>query len=345
MLKDDHEVLTNLGWKKISDITLSCIIATHNIQNNSLEWKSPHHVERIRYKGIMVNIENQYIDMCTTINHKVVVKENLDDIVNKKINVYGLLDNKYLIKSIEPLIKNNSASTYKTNYDNAKPNISVFKLPSADEVFNNATFMPKTMSMESWLKFLALYIVYGSLSDVTSIIIFRINEIHLINKLLTFQDIVGTKLEYSEVNDIHYMYNTNLYKYLKPFGDLKNRSVPPYIYNLSAFQSLYLLKILTNYNESELRSGTIFETKLKILADTIQILAINSDFSAYISTNFANDLNILYTIHIKCNDGSNPVVSNDHISTFNMKCTVIDLIVPNNIFMARRNGLACWTSN
>jgi DNA-directed RNA polymerase beta subunit len=83
-LTEDHEVLTDNGWKPIADIKKSDNVAI--LKDDKLVYENPVEIYKYPdYKGYMYNISNNMIDLDVTIGHRMYVK-------NDKDNVYNLIE-------------------------------------------------------------------------------------------------------------------------------------------------------------------------------------------------------------------------------------------------------------
>lgn len=344
MLDNTHEVLTTTGWKKIDQITTLDIIATHNLDSNSLEWyfpnkitimfiKEPHIFDKQTQLQTYI-VDSQYISLCTTIDHKMLTKaEDSAEFTLKSANEIS-----------------NTIQTYKTTYTNDNTTTSVFELPH----HSGNILINISISMNSWLTFFGIYIIYGDLSEVRPFITFDLNKIyvvnkkiHAINKLLTVQMILGTTLEYSEENKLYHMHSSIIYRYLKQFKDINNRTVPDFILKLGTEQSALLLEVLTNSSYAQMNCGISVYIESKAIVDTIQILALNVGLiTRIIYDEFAVELkyvifiNSLYCAKVKISEQK---VEHQSIKPENTK--MYGILVKNDIFMTRKDGRCCWTSN
>ena len=66
---DEHEVLTENGWKFVNKITLEDKIACL-IDGKVLEYHKPTEVQSYDYKGNMYNVESDKVSLCVTPNHR-----------------------------------------------------------------------------------------------------------------------------------------------------------------------------------------------------------------------------------------------------------------------------------
>lgn len=88
-LSDDTDVLTDVGWKSIQEITLSDKVATLNHQTECVEYHCPNKTFEYDYEGKMYIVKNDHIDLCVTPNHKMYVRLN-------KHEKFQLIEARYL---------------------------------------------------------------------------------------------------------------------------------------------------------------------------------------------------------------------------------------------------------
>jgi hypothetical protein len=71
-LTEDHEVLTDNGWKQIADISINDNVAI--LKNDALVYEKPVEIYKYPdYKGYMYNISNNMVDLDVTIGHRMYV--------------------------------------------------------------------------------------------------------------------------------------------------------------------------------------------------------------------------------------------------------------------------------
>jgi hypothetical protein len=93
-LTEDHEVLTNDGWKFINNITKDDKVAV--LKDNKLVYENPLEVHKYpEYSGTMYNISNSQIDLNVTKEHRMYVKhehqtnKGNDYILEKAVDIIG----------------------------------------------------------------------------------------------------------------------------------------------------------------------------------------------------------------------------------------------------------------
>ena len=80
-LTEDHEILTDNGWKSITDINKSDNVAI--LKDDKLVYEPPIEIYKYPdYKGYLYNISNTMIDLDVTIGHRMYVKHDNDNAFN-----------------------------------------------------------------------------------------------------------------------------------------------------------------------------------------------------------------------------------------------------------------------
>lgn len=74
-LSDDTEVLTDSGFKLITDLEEQDKVAVWDSETEDIEFEVPKSRVFYRHKGQMVRIKNSYVDQLVTPNHRVYMKE------------------------------------------------------------------------------------------------------------------------------------------------------------------------------------------------------------------------------------------------------------------------------
>lgn len=70
----ETKVLTENGFKKITDLSKNEKVATLNIDKNIIEYQKPNKIILKEYEGQMYSIKNEYIDLFITPNHRILYK-------------------------------------------------------------------------------------------------------------------------------------------------------------------------------------------------------------------------------------------------------------------------------
>jgi hypothetical protein len=65
---DDHDILTTRGWVPIAELTLDDKVAS--MVNNALVYQHPSDLQEFDYKGDMICVKSNHVDLCVTPNHR-----------------------------------------------------------------------------------------------------------------------------------------------------------------------------------------------------------------------------------------------------------------------------------
>jgi hypothetical protein len=78
-LTDDHEVLTDNGWKSIALVTKEDKVCTL-LEDNSIKYTEPTELYKFNCVGEdLYHLKSQQVDLLTTLNHKMYIKKRNSD--------------------------------------------------------------------------------------------------------------------------------------------------------------------------------------------------------------------------------------------------------------------------
>ena len=77
----ETQLFTKDGWKYFEELTEKDIVATLNVKTNMLEYQKPEEIIKKKYKGEMICINSQSINLLVTPNHKMWVKNNFGQFI------------------------------------------------------------------------------------------------------------------------------------------------------------------------------------------------------------------------------------------------------------------------
>ena len=306
---DDHECLTQTGWKSIADVTLDDRVATLG-SAGQLEWNYPTKLYKFAHQGQMYEVDNGLISLKTTLNHKMYVKISDEYSLTEAKNIMG--------KRVH----------YKRDCYNHVDDVEEFILPDSD----------RKLPMNEFLCLLGIYLANGYVDCAGNVIIDI--EKPTVKKSLnrianTLQ--IDTRI-YESDTKFCYIKDRAVNDYLSKFV---NGRVPQWCFLLSKAQTRILLNgmlLCKGYNAD---NYWIYRTDRKRLANNIQLLSILSEQTATITHNEN------YRVYIHNDtDYSEPVVNHANETLIDdFDGTVYCIEVPNHVFMIRRNKKYCWTGN
>jgi DNA-directed RNA polymerase II subunit RPB2 len=126
---DSHEILTINGWVNIKDVSLNDSIAS--LVNNKLIYQYPSQIQNYDYEGDMYLLESEYVSLCVTPNHRMLIKTNLnndfkidaaENIIHQQV-YYKKAVNDIIIDKYEHFIYNNNNEIVYLKIDNKEFNI------------------------------------------------------------------------------------------------------------------------------------------------------------------------------------------------------------------------------
>ena len=253
--KGTTQVLTDKGWISLQNINiLDHKVATFD-SNNNLIYINPSEKYEYDYDGDMYYYKNKHVYIDCTPNHKLYVK-------SIHLNNYELIEASKVYGNVYKM---------KNNINNAKPDIEFITI-------NNIQY-----KMNEVLKLIGLYIVTGKivnnkiyLSYTTSNIKYCVN---FLNKL---------GIEYKYLNFQKLCINNNDFvDFLNK--EIKNKSLPYFIWNLSKYQSRILLKSINQKKYTSIN-----------LVNSISRLAVHCGWSAQIK--IINNVNYKVIINKHINE-------------------------------------------
>ena len=325
---DDHEVLTQVGWKNITSVTLDDKVATLNQTSNVLEWHNPINTSSFKHNGDMYEINNKLISLMTTTNHKMYVKRSLQSnfALEEAINIVG------------------EKVWYKRDCINKIADLHEFNLPEIT--------LPKQFKMNDWLTFIGIYLAEGHI-DVTRNVKISAHNPRVSSKLEEI--LANLAIEYTIYpgeENYRYIKQRQISNYLSQFGTDDNKFIPNWCKCMGLGNSKALLDglLLGNGLDPKTNSWEYYSNS-KQLIDDVQLLAIMSGQSASITIkgHETNRSENQYCAHIT---NYAPVMQpastyKGFTETIHDKFTgrVYCIEVPNHVFMVRRNNKYCWTGN
>ena len=154
---DQTEVLTAAGWKLFSELTEADLLATVNPDTNKLIFERPTRVVAIDYSGPLHYGEHSHLDFAVTPDHKMLVRPWRED-RRELSDQFKLVE----AKDIGWYCGLMSKVVYK-----GKPTDPTYTIPGVEHGRlghkNWAGGEDLIVPMESWLKFLGLYIAEGTM--------------------------------------------------------------------------------------------------------------------------------------------------------------------------------------
>nr|BCA78210.1 RNA polymerase beta subunit II [Astrephomene gubernaculifera] len=362
-MTSDHDVLTHEGWLPINEITIQHNVATLNRNTGELVYQRPTEVFQYHdYKGSLYHIKNTNLDLLTTLNHRMLVRDGLisgDPCLN-----YELIQAKDILGKHYKYLK--TAYWHKKDYQ--------FILPS---IIANSCFIPeKHINMDAWLTFFGLWIAKGCVtsnknkSQNNSVYQVQVAKNKQSVKTILENAVKTLGYNYRIVDDNfiidgNSVHDKQLWSYLNTLSlGTPNKKLPDWVWVLSQKQAqLFLHSMCLGYNTSRLTSMSYYTTSTK-LANDVMRLALHAGWSANqylyipkgtVSQISGRNIRSNYDVWRLCiiKSQNNPTVNDGRFVKQNIQKeeilsyegSIYCLSVPNEVFYVRRNGLPVWTGN
>jgi len=343
----ETQIMTEDGWKYISDISDDEDIFTLNTETNEIETQQITRKVVLPFEGEMLHFTNgRSIDMMLTPTHNVLYYTRTGNAV------------KILADAVSTMLENNSGDI---SHSYLKRAGAIWK-GNSPETYDIGE---RKVDTEAFVAFLGIYLSEGCVSQTTNKVQItqkKEKEIQEIDALLSELPFGFYKYERKNGTVDFISSDKDLVKYLRPFGKSYEKYVPKDIKNLSPnlldvflewflkgdgrnrhnrkneiMRELYTTSKQLSNDFSEIffklgSAASINERKQKdrmiegrkILAENSRLLYIVSESTArnaYLSSRFVNVEKVKYNDNVYC------------------------VTVPNKTWLMKRNGKVCWTSN
>eukprot|EP01156_Anaeramoeba_ignava_P017810 Anaeramoba_ignava/a90072_53.p1 GENE.a90072_53~~a90072_53.p1 ORF type:complete len:1135 (+),score=342.28 a90072_53:1006-4410(+) len=330
-LTEDHEVLTQSGWKFISDLKINEKIATL-VDMKYLQYSPVLALYQYQNDSNLFSVSNDFLDLVCTWEHKLFVK-------NSSKSGYSLQ------KASE--VKSLGLCWYKKNCSNQFPERKVFDLSlisnlnhnDLDE--NNKDKVSHIVEMNTWILFFGVYIrllISDRLQkdETKKTIIFKMEDFQESGngaKIISLCKQLG--FSYQQTKESISVFSELLFKQLE---DVSLSKLPKWCFELSENQSRLLLITILDCEEQMKETEDIergYSDKME--ADHIQRLCLHSGLSCDI-------IGMKMRINQK-EESQEPKYEKKENEEFYHEGKVYCPEVSSGIFFVRRNGKVMWTGN
>jgi len=337
------EILTSNGFKLIKNVTKKDLLATFNPKTKTLEYHKPTAIQKIRFKGKLINFKSKSYNLLVTPDHKIWCKKTPRS--------------PYLFVEAEELVRSKTAystrlSCYADNWIGKK--MKSYTIPAQRDTINRSMSNShqkgdkKKIPMEKWIEFIGWYISEGSMFKTSRNYIVTISQ-HFnhnknnFNRIVSLTKDMGFIPYFTKDKKEIRIFSKQLYKALKKLfakGAI-NKRIPPEFKQLSKKHLKILYETLMK-GDGDYR-GNRYTTKSKQLADDFCELLLKLSKSGTVSHD-----SVCYRISIS--DKNAPQLGNNRTKKLYVKSIpydgyVYDVTVQNHLIFVRRNGKACWSSN
>lgn len=363
---EETELFTSKGWKPIKEITKEDSLATLNTQNNNLEYHNPQEIIHKPYKGEMIQINSQSINLLVTPNHRCWVKNSF----------YG----KYHWEYAKDLFKQSKRVWFKKDCEYEGVEQEFFELPeivlNSSNRYGERIKSKKLIKMDLWLKFFGLYLSEGSCKNNPKkegdrhyryVVMISQKKEHIRKEIESILTELGYK--YSISNDgtcVSYrIEDKQLWTYLRQFGKSQDKFIPEEIKKLSKRQLNILIQYLMkgdgtnivypklNINVNKMYSyftNNYYTCSEKLMGDFCEI-ALKTGKGVTVTTKKEKRLRVsgepcfeVYNIHML--GAKNFSVKQENYTTIkDFEGLVYCVTVPNSTLLIKRKGRVFWCGN
>ena len=347
-LTEDHDVLTENGWKSIKDVTLKDKVCTLN-DKQELEYSNPSELYEFDCENEdMYHIKSQQIDLLTTQNHKMYVK-------TRNAKSFSLIE----AKDIQ-----GKRVQYKKDGSNMNKDYQFILDIEHHHSSNNVN-----LNMDLFLEWFGYWISDGWVYENKNSE-YRIEVCLCIQKdrerFTELSKELGYNVYSSSDRTKLFITNKQLAQYLLIYSNgAIHKSLPDWVWNLSERQVRILIKGLIAGDGTIMKSGVErFFTSSVVLADQFQRLCLHAGWSANKKKIYdAGTKFVIKGKHTQANADlwgltinkhkNTPMVNHGHVKEQKIQTEglvpftgkVYCIQVPSHIFYVRRNGKPVWTGN
>ena len=354
---DDTEVLTDKGWRRFQDLDKTEKICTLNPNTRQIEYHKPSAYVGYEYNGDLIHLTSpkKVVDILVTPNHSVwgskrKASNPIDEF--RADNLPGKLSIPRTGKWVGEEPEVFTVPKY-SNYWNSGMGMRILK-----EHYD----APVDVPIETWLKFMAIYLSDGSCSrwGVNISQFDRINEFEQILFNLPFS-VTKTDVGFQ-------ISSVQLRAYLKRFGTCSQKFIPVFVKNLSprlinVFLDAYILadgssrkgkdskqrRIYTtsvtmanDMQELFLKSGSVADIMVRKAKGTVMSVKGKKEYSRNYDVLVVTERSVFTDYWL---EGKGTAKADDYIEYQYYSGMVYDVEVQNHIIYVRRNGKPLWSGN
>ena len=337
-LTEDHDVLTQNGWKPIAEVVMEDKVAT--MQEGQLVYEHPINTLEFDYEGPMYNLRSQQVDLTVTPNHRMWVATPHTRAKVWKYDFHEAMD---------------IAGKHVKYQKNTQWLAQDYQFILGQKELPN---------MDAFLIVLGIWYAEGWANNRS--VCFAANKPRVQEALSTALQTLGWTWRFDEKSQKLEILHSALKEYLVPFSTgATKKALPEWVFRLSADQSQTLLMgLLLGDGHTTASNSEIYTTSSLTLANQIQQLCLHAGWSAnkilHTSAGTPYEIGVhsgmttadLWSLRI-IKAKNNPAVNHGHHkeqmgqsetwSEFEGK--VYCLEVPGGLFYVRKNGKPVWTGN
>jgi len=362
-LTTDHEVLTEYGWRLYADIPIGTRAYSRELETGNISLEPVEAIPVYLHAGKMYSLSTSSVDMCVTLNHKLVANRRKGWLGKKFNGKYELIPAEKLVGKNYKLVLNGSPI--------AGIKIDSITLPGAEYTNGSKgvrTSPSMTLPAEAYFALVGLFVSEGNLVNDVKSGSFGIDIAQ--SKYSCVQKIT----ELFDKHAMHYIrgphgfriYSKALYTHFKQFGSgFKSKQLPDFLfkYDHSHLQTIFDWAMLGDGHVG--KTCMFYFTSSELLRDSFQRLVVHLGKSStytprgYVGKEFTicgkatKQTAVNYAISIYCskfypeiNHSHTRSQKAQHEALIDYAGPVFCLTLPkHHTFYVRRNGKAHWTGN
>lgn len=265
---DDHDVLTNIGWINIKDLTVEHKVASL-YNDNELRYVNPIEVQKYEYDGNIYTVDSNQVQLSVTPNHRMYVRTRAT--------------NKYKIELAEDIYS--KRRIYKKNIEiyNSGKDTSKFLIPGYEN-------LPEMyIDMDPWLIFFGIWIAEGCIDHTNNVVRISTHKPRVKKALIECCEKLNIDIRKcsdkkdDDIKNSWRVYEKRIANYLKPLSNgAANKYLPDWCFDLTMEQSKILINGLILGDGCYMKGTTTeryFTTSVK-LRDDFQRLCLHAGLSA-----------------------------------------------------------------
>lgn len=343
-LTPDTDVLTNKGWKNITELNKNDKVASLD-KNENIEYKDVIELYSFNYNGKLKSINQRNgVSFRATPNHKAVVMKQLP---NSKKEKGKSRMNGWKFKSVKEL--KGCYIPRSGKFKGRKAKDIVLDIPKGRGHGNNSNNV-KIIKIEVWLSFLGWYFSEGCSYEMNNrtkspVVSIRQTKKENYKELIDLFNNLGYR--WCLTSDGQFRINSRqLFNILKPFGNSHQKRIPKWIFNASKKQQKIFWDSFVKGDGSIGKTGvTSIGLCNEKLIDDLQIIAFHIGLVAtkgYSKTKTGFD--VWRITASKCSNYNFVKKTQWYEENYNGKIYCPE-VKDNNNFLIRHNGRICWTGN
>jgi DNA-directed RNA polymerase II subunit RPB2 len=344
-LTDDHDVLTkNRGWVPIADVTVDDLVAQLDRETGQMVYVHPIETLVFDHTGQMYNVETQGVSLKTTLNHRMWIQKR-DSPSYELVEAKDMIGKRVRFQSDGPV-------------NNKEMAIDIEDYHFVNEYADAFLRLFGVWMAEGW--------TYIKEKDYICRIEFAANKPRVQNVLFNSCKTLGFAHHFNEKTKKFYINEKSLTPYFDSLSvGATNKSLPSWVWDLSARQAKILLEGLCLGDGHETNTSLHYFTSSVKLRDDIQRLCQHAGYTAYYTKRYEaghettmKDGRVIKSTTDSWDIGirrtrTRPTLNHGHCNTQNGQEEYVDdftgkvycLRVPSEVFMVRRNGRCVWTGN